>query len=90
MREALSIVLIHFAIVSKLFSAFRWNLAITKMPMSHHLDDGDDAEYNRNCPLSRSASNLSEVQNFSAKFQSSTYGKTEHGGCVVLQRVNAC
>jgi hypothetical protein len=43
MREALSIVLTHFAIVSnKLFSACRWNLAITKMPMSHHLDDGDD------------------------------------------------
>ncbi|XBI65866.1 hypothetical protein VPH35_045605 [Triticum aestivum] len=56
---------------------------IAGRPMSPHLVDGDDIEYDRDCSAPRSDGSLSEVQELSqnAKFQSS-YNRTEHGGSV--------
>ncbi|KAM0850635.1 hypothetical protein ACQ4PT_052949 [Festuca glaucescens] len=57
----------------------------TKSHRSPDLVGGNNDEYDRDCPASRSDGNLSEVQIFSqnGKFQSSTYSRTEHGGCVM-------
>ncbi|KAM0825975.1 hypothetical protein ACQ4PT_069186 [Festuca glaucescens] len=57
----------------------------TKSHRSPDLVGGNNDEYDRDCPASRSDGNLSEVQNFSqnGKFQSSTYSRTEHGGSVM-------
>ncbi|VAH80195.1 unnamed protein product [Triticum turgidum subsp. durum] len=56
---------------------------ITRRPMSPHLVDGNDIQYDRDCSASRSDGSLSEVQKLSqnAKFQSS-YSRTEYSGSV--------
>ncbi|KAM3332772.1 hypothetical protein ACQJBY_028116 [Aegilops geniculata] len=56
---------------------------IARRPMSLHLVDGNDIEYDRDCSTSRSDGSLLEVQKLSqnARFQSS-YNRTEHSGSV--------